>query len=219
MGNKKILFFLPVIFLLALPLAAGAQCTATEGSIQFCNPLAFSTVEGVLGSLLNALQGVIVAIAVVFIVVGAIIYITSSGDEKRTEMAKKAITASMVGLAIGIAAPSFLKEIYDILGGTPTMDCAGLEGDDLIKCNEVNQTLTAGLPIEVIAMNVLNFLLGIVGTLAIIMLVYGGIKYLTAAGNEDSIEKGKKLIKWAVIGIAIALAALVIVRQVAKFFS
>ncbi len=216
MRNKKVFSVFMILFF--LPLIVSAECGATENSIEFCNPLAFETVEGVLGSFLNALQGVIVAISMIFIIVGGVFYITSSGDEERMKMAKKAITASMVGLAIGVAAPSFLKEIYDILGGKPEVNCAGLSGEDLIKCNEVNKTLTAGLPIAVIAMNVLNFLLGVVGALAVIMLVYGGIKYLTAAGNEDSAEAGKKLVKYAIVGIAVCLAALVIVKQIAVFF-
>lgn len=221
MRSKKIVIPALISVFLLLPVLAYAQCTATDSSVNFCNPLVFESVEGVLGSLLSALQGVIVAIAVVFIVVGAILYITSAGDEKRTEMAKKAITASMVGLAIGIAAPSFLKEIYTIVSpsGTAQADCAGLAGEDLTHCQEVNTLLSQAPTIAHITMDVLSFLLAIVGTLAIIMLVAGGIMYLTAAGEEDKIEKGKKLVKFAIIGIIIALASLVIVRQIANFFT
>lgn len=197
--NPKKYLLLPLlvfIFFLIISLAASAD------TIEFINPLKFETVEQVLTSLLNALQGIIVALAIVFIVIGAVLYITSAGDEDRIKTAKKAITASIIGLAIGIAAPTFLKEIYTILGA-----------------KDIPSDISGATPIATIVLNVLNFLLAIVGTLTLIMLIVGAIMYLTAAGDEDRIDKGKKLIKYAIIGIVVALAALVIVKQIAGFFS
>jgi hypothetical protein len=116
--------------------------------------------------------------------------------------AKGAIYAAVIGLAIGIAAPSFLKEIYDILGRSTA-----------------EETLINSAPsLATIALKVLNFLLSIVGVAAIIMLAAAGIAYMTAAGNEGQIEIAKKMTKWSIVGIAVALGALVIVKQVASFF-
>jgi heme O synthase-like polyprenyltransferase len=70
-----------------------------------------------------------------------------------------------------------------------------------------------------IALKVLNFLLGMAGILTLIMLVVGGIVYLTSAGDEERIEWGKKTFTYSVIGIIIVLSAMVIVRQVAVFFA
>lgn len=171
-------------------------------AINFTNPLAFNTVEQVLDSILGTLRSIIVILSLVFIVIGAVLYITSAGDEGRMKTAKGAITASVIGLAIGLAAPSFLKEIGSVLGW-----------------GAVNSSAVAGAAtLSQIAANVLNFLLSIVGVLAIIMLVVGGIMYLTAAGDEDRIDSGKKIVKYSIIGIVVALAALVIVSQIAAFF-
>lgn len=176
-----------------------AQCPAGSGSNDICfdNPLDYDTVDELLPALLNRLQGVIVAIALVFIVVGALLYITSAGNESRMTMAKNAIVASVIGLAIGIAAPSFLREIYGALGSAVP--------------NEVAQSLT----ISQITLNVLNFLLGIVGTISIIMMVVAGIMYLTSAGSESQIDTAKATTKWSIIGIIVALAAIIIVKQIA----
>lgn len=155
-----------------------------------------------MGSLLGTLRGIIVVLSIVFIVIGAILYITSAGDEGRMKTAKAAITASMIGLALGIAAPSFLKEIGQILGW-----------------GAVNNTEVSGAKtLTEIATNVLNFLLSIVGILGIIMLVVGGIMYLTAAGDENRIDTGKSIVKYSIIGIIVALASLVLVSQIANFF-
>jgi hypothetical protein len=174
-------------------------------SIDFKNPLAYDTVEGVLDSILGTLRAIIVTLALVFLVVGAVLYITSAGSEKQMKVAKGAIVAAMIGLAIGLAAPSFLKEISQVLGWTSVN----------------NPDVSGALTLSQIALNVLYFLLSVVGILAIIMLVVGGIIYMTGAttGDEKSkVQTGKNIIKYAIIGIFVALASLVIVSQIAEFF-
>ena len=69
-----------------------------------------------------------------------------------------------------------------------------------------------------ILQNVLNFLLSMVGILAIIMLVIGGLLYFAAAGDEKRADTAKSIVKFSIIGIAVSLAALVIVTQIANFF-
>jgi hypothetical protein len=159
-------------------------------------------VNDLLGRVLTFLQSFIVILSLIFIIIGAFMYITSGGESGRIETAKKCITAALIGLAIGIAAPAFLRQISEILGWTGAPPTG------------VGTSLTL---IE-IATNVLNFLLSIVGVVALIMLVVGAFMYLTAAGEEDRIDTGKSIVKYSIIGIAIALAALVLVRQVASFF-
>lgn len=183
------------------PTTTTVPSTTSSTTINFTNPITFNTVEDVLDSVLSTLQSIIVILSLVFIVIGAVLYITSAGDEGRIKTAKAAITASMIGLALGIAAPSFLKEISGVLGWTSLPSAA-----------------SSALTLSEIAMNVLDFLLAIVGVLAIIMLVIGGMMYLTAAGSEDKIDTGKKIIKFSIIGIAVSLAALIIVSQIAAFF-
>jgi len=179
------------------------ESASGETRIEIRNPLIFSDIEGVLGSLLKALQQIIVVLSLVFIVVGAVLYTTSAGDEGKMKVAKGAITASMIGLALGIAAPSFLKQIGDILGWGPTVN----------SLDPNTKTLTE------IAFNTLQFLLSIVGVLGIIMLVFGGLTYITAAGDEGRSETGKKIVTYAIIGIAIALISLILVTQIANLFS
>ncbi len=166
------------------------------------NPLAFDTVQGLLDSVLGTLQAIIGVISLIFIVIGGILYVTSAGDEGKMRMAKGAITASLVGLALGIGAPSFLKQIGEVLdwgdiGSGPVQDAKTLSD---------------------IAINVLNFLLSTVGVVAIIMMVIGGMMYLTAAGDEHRIDVGKSIVKYSIIGVAITLGALVLVNQIASFF-
>lgn len=58
----------------------------------------------------------------------------------------------------------------------------------------------------------LNFFLGFLGLIAVIMIIYGGVLYVTAAGNQENIDKGKKIIMYAVVGIVIILLAFALVN-------
>lgn len=172
-------------------------------TLSFQNPLVFNDIPTLLGSVLTFLQGFIVILAVIMIVIGGFVYITSAGDDGRMTTGKNIVLGALIGLALGVAAPAFLREISSILGWSGATLPAG-----------VGTSLT----LIQIATNVLNFLLSIIGIGALIMLVVGAFMYLTAAGDESRIDTGKSIVKYAIIGITVALAALVLVRQVAGFF-
>lgn len=181
---------------------AGTATSGTTITTTFVNPIRFSSVSEVVGALLNNLKGIIATVAILFIVIGGVMYILSGGNEKMITTAKNTITSAIIGLAIALAAPTFLKEIKNILGGG-----TGANPDEMIS-----QALT----LNEIIMRILNLLLSLVGILAIIGLIIGGAFYLTAYGDDKRIESGKKIITSSIIGIVIVMAALVIVRQVAS---
>jgi len=77
---------------------------------------------------------------------------------------------------------------------------------------DANNLTGFGLPnasIYSIISNILNWLLAIVGVVGIIGFVISGILYLTAAGNEDMIQKAKRAMTYSIIGVIVALSGLV----------
>lgn len=60
----------------------------------------------------------------------------------------------------------------------------------------------------------MNWLLIIVGILGVIGFVISGIIYLTAAGDEDQIGKGKKAMIYSIVGVVVALIGVVIIQAV-----
>ncbi|HBH45760.1 MAG: hypothetical protein A2445_01275 [Candidatus Jacksonbacteria bacterium RIFOXYC2_FULL_44_29] len=53
----------------------------------------------------------------------------------------------------------------------------------------------------------INVALGFLGIITVVMVIYGGVMWLTAAGSDEKIEKGKRIITWAAIGaIVISIA-------------
>ncbi|PIR02872.1 MAG: hypothetical protein COV60_03265 [Candidatus Magasanikbacteria bacterium CG11_big_fil_rev_8_21_14_0_20_43_7] len=61
---------------------------------------------------------------------------------------------------------------------------------------------------------VIRFILGFLGIIFLILTLYAGFLWMTSAGNEDNIEKAKKILWGSVIGLAIVLASYAITQFV-----
>ncbi len=61
---------------------------------------------------------------------------------------------------------------------------------------------------------VINATLGIVGSLALLMFVYGGFTWMIASGNAEKVEKGKNILFWATAGLVIIFTSYAIVNFV-----
>ncbi len=59
---------------------------------------------------------------------------------------------------------------------------------------------------------IINFILGFVGTIAVLMLIWGGFRYLTSSGKSDATKDAKNTIVYAIIGIVIILLSYAIVN-------
>ncbi len=65
-------------------------------------------------------------------------------------------------------------------------------------------------------LRVINIALALAGLIAVLFLVIGGFRYITAGGNEDSASSAKKIILNAVIGIIVIILSFVVVRVVSN---
>ena len=61
---------------------------------------------------------------------------------------------------------------------------------------------------------IIKALLGLSGSAALLMFVYGGFQYLTSAGDSNKVKKGKDTLINAVLGLAIIFGSFVIVNQI-----
>ncbi len=165
---------------------------------QFKNPIEAKTVNDLFDNIYKAILEIVGVLAVIMIVIGGILYMTSAGDQGRVQLAKTTVTAAIIGLALAVAAPTFLKEIYHILGGTAPSDVVKPE------TKEISEILG----------NLLTVLLDIIGTLSVLMLVIGGIMYMTASGDQTRADTAKRVIKYAIIGLVVAILSLTIVHVV-----
>ena len=65
-----------------------------------------------------------------------------------------------------------------------------------------------------ITKNIISILLWVVGIAAVIVIIYAGITFVTAAGNPSKISQAKTMLIYAVVGLAVAILAYAIVNFV-----
>ncbi len=65
-----------------------------------------------------------------------------------------------------------------------------------------------------IAKTILNYFLGFLGFIATVMIIYGGVLYVTSAGNEDNAGKAKTILMHAAIGIILILVSFALVNTI-----
>ena len=64
---------------------------------------------------------------------------------------------------------------------------------------------------KTVIVNVVRVMLGFLALIAVILIIYGGFVWMTAGGNAEKIEKAKKILRNAAIGLVIILSAFGIV--------
>ena len=58
-----------------------------------------------------------------------------------------------------------------------------------------------------IVVNVIIYVLGFIGLFFLIMVIYSGVQWISAGGNEDTITKAKARLKNSIIGFAVIVLA------------
>jgi len=58
-----------------------------------------------------------------------------------------------------------------------------------------------------LAVAIINIILGFLGLLAVVIILIGGFKWMTAGGNEENVASAQKIIVAGVIGLVIIFAA------------
>lgn len=69
---------------------------------------------------------------------------------------------------------------------------------------------------QVLIGKIINSALGIVGSITLLMFVYGGFIWMTSSGSSDKIKKGKDIILWSAIGLVVIFSSYALVAVVIK---
>ncbi|MEJ0072788.1 MAG: hypothetical protein WDN27_01720 [Candidatus Saccharibacteria bacterium] len=112
--------------------------------------------------------------------------------------------AVLLGLGAGALAPAV------VLAGTPTQDvCATLGSDGTCTTQPAG-----GVDLNKVVTAIINILSIVVGITAVIMVILGGFRFITAAGDSNNIASARRTILYAVIGLAIVAVAQALVQFV-----
>ncbi|MBT5016069.1 hypothetical protein HN748_05800 [Candidatus Peregrinibacteria bacterium] len=118
-------------------------------------------------------------------------------------------TIKQVSIFIGLLAIALLA--YNYFG----LDLAHAQ---LISGEDSPENITSATGGEgsfrTLARTIVNFFLYFLGFLATVMIIYGGILYVTSAGNDENVQKAKKILMYAIVGIIVILLSFAIVNTV-----
>jgi len=79
--------------------------------------------------------------------------------------------------------------------------------------------LTETGSLEVVTGNVIGVALSLIGVLLLIIMIYAGFLWMTAAGNTDQVQKARSMIINAVIGLVIVFGAYALTEFVIRSLS
>jgi hypothetical protein len=97
--------------------------------------------------------------------------------------------------------------------------CSKPKSEDISPTSMLNNAAFKPLgdtSVQGIIGNIIKYVLGMTGVIALVMFIYGGFLWMTAAGSSDNVEKAKNILVWATLGIIAIFGAYALVDVVFK---
>lgn len=196
------LFFFIVI--LSFTNIVHAQCEPTSDNcldiIKKTAGIGDGSIEQILINIINASLSLVFLVVLGLLIYGGYFWMTSMGNEEKIKKSKQILTASIVGLLIILASISIVNFVSDAIG----VDRPEMPGDTGLFTGELSEALT----------NIINAALTLVGVIALGTMVYGGFRWMTAAGSEEQVGEAKRILTAGVIGLIIIIISWAIVNFV-----
>ena len=111
-----------------------------------------------------------------------------------------------------MAGPVVAAEVDNSSGVGSDTSASDYWGGSTVEQNIQDNILLGERDPREIAAQVVNIILGFLGIIAVIIILAGGFRWMTASGNQDKVDEAKKLMSAGVIGLVIILAAFGIAR-------
>ena len=71
-----------------------------------------------------------------------------------------------------------------------------------------------GKSLDQLIYSLINWAIGIAALVCVVVLIFSGYKYITAAGDEGKVESATKTLTFAIIGLVVCFIAVILVRFV-----
>ncbi|HBU28033.1 TPA: hypothetical protein DEB00_02870 [Candidatus Uhrbacteria bacterium] len=122
-----------------------------------------------------------------------------------------AIAALLFGgtVAVSMAAPALVDQ---------AQAASTITADDLLSDEFTGATGLGQANLKSTIGNIINVLLGFLGIVAVLIILYGGAIWMTAGGTETKVQKAQQIIVAGAIGLAIILSAYAITNFVITEF-
>lgn len=113
----------------------------------------------------------------------------------------------LLGLVAFAPAAAAVTVVNCEAAGVPADQCSTVKQNDLDYQSGASRVWS-----------VVSLALGVLGGIAVIMIIIGGFKFTTSQGDSSQIASAKKTIMFSVIGLVVAMLASAIVLLVQNYF-
>lgn len=126
------------------------------------------------------------------------------------------LAAVLLSTFLNFSGITFAADVYNITEGSfPVRDILKLPGDDQPQ-EYFNAKDKA--PIEAFGITIINYALAIMGSIAVILIIFAGFRMMVADGESQKIDEAKEIIKYAIMGLIFAFLSYLIVIFVQSLF-
>lgn len=109
-----------------------------------------------------------------------------------------------------LTAACFVLAVFAFMGVAHHAFAQGVTANELLP-DQVGQTIGTGTQdIRITIARIIRVALGLLGTVALLIILYAGWTWMTAAGEVEKVNRAKKILAAAVIGLVIILSAFAI---------
>ena len=84
----------------------------------------------------------------------------------------------------------------------------------VIKIQEVKNSSDTGGDLKTTVVNILNAVIGVLSFVCVVVIIIGGVTYMTSSGDASKVKKAKDTILYGVIGLVVCVLAFAIVNFV-----
>lgn len=99
-----------------------------------------------------------------------------------------------------------MNSIFKLLGAENT--------NTRMNLNNINNKLGGETKLEDAVVGIINAVIGILALVCVIIIIAGGVNYMTSAGDAAKVKKAKDTILYGVIGMVICILAFAITNFV-----
>lgn len=142
---------------------------------------------------------IIFGVSIITIIVGGIVLMLSGDDERNVNIGKTIIKSALFSSVLIAFSAVLLKVLHK-----PTINI-----DGPAKLSDASMVVS----------NIIYYLLGIVGGIAVIALIIGGLRLISSGGDFEKTRSAKNSVKFAVLGLIVSLTSFVVLKFVISPFT
>ncbi len=143
------------------------------------------------------------SLAVAMIVINGVKLVTGGGEEENIKKARNGIFAAMGGLVIMMIANTFVTKVFYKVDKTTYSAIS----EGITPQTDLSEGISQ-------IVGITNFVISFVGPGLVLLIIIAGILYLTAGGEEEKMNKAKRMLISGVIGLVVIYGAFALVSTI-----